>query len=348
VFFVVFFYGLQTIEDALAVANAFLVGVVVANVITVLDASGVLGLNIIAVRTADAEEYGRVQGAFGEANQHAAVIAMVLPAMCAKVLLSRGFWRLPWIAGVGFGIAVLFMTASRGAMLGLVLGALWGAVVFRRYVSLGSVAVWIGGAVVMIGVVLLAVSDNYVELVKERVVGLSLSGNVTEASSGRNAIWGEILQRMMGSPWSFITGFGWNAYSVMDFEYAAHNTYLGMWFNLGLPGVLAFCAVLFQAIAAGRRAADVAPADLRPMFIACSIGFLALCVSIFFVELFIPWLYVWAYLGLMMRASVAVTSAAAGAGETEARPGLSAPAPVRLSRRRSAAAANGRPSPANR
>jgi hypothetical protein len=106
--------------------------------------------------------------------------------------------------------------------------------------------------------------------------------------------------------------------------------------------------VLFQAIAAGRRAADVAPADLRPMFIACSIGFLALCVSIFFVELFIPWLYVWAYLGLMMRASVAVTSAAAGAGETEARPGLSAPAPVRLSRRRSAAAANGRPSPANR
>jgi O-antigen ligase len=306
VFFIVFFYGARTLEDALGVADALAAGAVVANGITVLDTSGILGLNIIPVRTENIYEIGRVQGAFGEANGHAAVVVLLLPLLVAKTLSSRGAARVFWASGVLFSLAALLMTASRGAMVGIVLASLWGAYVFRRFVSLGRFAGWVGAGVLVVTIVIVSLSATYTDLLADRVLGITFSGNASDASSGRTTIWVEALKTMMESPWAFITGFGFDSYSTMGFEYAPHNTYLNLWFNLGLPGLLAFVLVIVQATLAARSAAEIAGPVARPYLMAFVVGFLALCVTIFFVELHEPWLYTWAFTGLMMRAVVCV------------------------------------------
>jgi O-antigen ligase len=304
IFLIVFFYGVQSVKDSLAVADVLVACAVVANAITTLDASGVLGLNIIPVRTENIYEIGRVQGAFGEANQHAAMVVMLLPAMVAKVLSGRGVMRLFWASGVLFSLSALLMTVSRGAMVGLLLACIWAAFVFRRFLSLGRFAGWFGAAVAVITVVVLTLSTTYLELLQERLMGLSFDSDATEASSGRTLIWSTALRVMMDSPWTFLTGFGFNVYSTMGFEYAPHNAYLGLLFNLGLPGLVAFLLIIVQAAFAARSAAEIATPAVRAYLIAYVVGFLALCVTIFFVELHEPWLYVWAYTGLMMRVVV--------------------------------------------
>lgn len=306
--FLVFFYGLRSLEDALSVGQALFVGVVFANVVTVLDASGVLGWNIVPLRTEAEHEFGRVQGAFGEANEHAAVVAMVLPALVAKGMLDGGIRRVAWFVAVAFGIAAIFMTASRGAMVGLMGASVVGAVVFRRYVSFGRVVGLGLAAVALVSIVVLALTDTYTALLRDRVIGLTFSGDVTEASSGRTVIWGEIIDRMVASPWSFLSGFGWDAYSFMEFEFAPHNTYLGMWFNLGVPGLLAFLFVLGSIFLCVSEGVHSCRAEQRPLLIGLWIGFLALCVSVFFVQLSLPWLYVWAYAGIMTRTAICLAT----------------------------------------
>jgi O-antigen ligase len=330
IFFIVFFYAAQTLDDALAVTDVLLFGVIAANIVTVLDASGVLGWNIIPVRTENLEEIGRVQGAFGESNQHAAIAVLLLPALLAKAVLTRGVVRAFWGIGALFSVAAIFMTASRGAMLGIVLACLWGAFIFRRFVSLGRLTGWLGVGVLFVTIVLLSLSATYTELLSERVLGITFSGDAVSASSGRTEIWAGALRRMAESPWTFITGFGWNVYSSMDFDYAPHNTYLGYWFNLGLPGLLAVLLIIAQALFTARAAAEVAPRAQRPYMIAFVVGFLGLCISVFFVEMTEPWLYVWAYVGLTMRAAVILREQASEVGradqrDPEGRPGLGRP-----------------------
>ena len=345
IFFLVFFYAAQTLDDALAVTDALLFGVVFANVVTVLDASGVLGWNIIPVRTEYASEMGRVQGAFGESNQHSAVVVLLLPAMFSKAMLSRGVWRLFWAVGALFAVAAVFMTASRGAMLAILLAGVWGAFVFRRFISLGKLTGWIGVSALVVSIVLVALSATYTQLLTERVFSLSFGGSAADATSGRTEIWATAVRVMAEAPWTFLTGFGWNVYSSMDFEYAPHNTFLGLWFNLGLPGLLAFLLVLVQAMFNARSAAEVAPAAQRPYMVAFVIGFMALCISIFFVELSEPWLYVWAYVGLSMRAAISIREQAAAASAAPvARPEMSAGPRIG---RRSPLAATARLSPSS-
>ena len=305
IFFMVFFYACSTLDDSLVVTDALLIGGIFANVITVLDASGILGLNVIPIRT-DIWESGRVQGAFGEANQHAGVTVMMLPGVIARALGHRGLRRLGWLSGAVFMVAAILMTASRGAMVGIVLASIWGAFIFRRFISFGLVARWAGIGAVLMTIVLLSLSATYTDLLKDRVLGLSLGGSAFTASSGRSEIWATVFNVMLDSPWSLISGFGWGAYSVMGFEYAPHNHYLGTWFNLGLPGLIAFLMICGYIIFTARSAAELAEANVRPMMIAFAVGFLALLISVFFVEMHEPWIYVWIYVGISMRAAVQV------------------------------------------
>jgi hypothetical protein len=54
----------------------------------------------------------------------AAVVVLLLPAMFAKAITTRGVARMFWGVGALFGVAAVFMTASRGAMLGMALAAI--------------------------------------------------------------------------------------------------------------------------------------------------------------------------------------------------------------------------------
>src|SRR5687767_3025710 len=90
IFFLVFLFGARNAEDAMKVIKGLLLGSVLANVVTVLDATGVLSLGF-RIR-----DDGRTSGAIGESNQYAAFIVLFLPATVAAAVAAHGVRRLFW------------------------------------------------------------------------------------------------------------------------------------------------------------------------------------------------------------------------------------------------------------
>jgi O-antigen ligase len=301
-----FFYGTRTIKDGLFLTKAIVAAVTVANVICLasiwgfLDIPGVRGLP---------EEGGRVPGPFGHPNETAALVAAVIPAYVAIMRSSRGVGPLVWIAGAASSIAMLFMTASRGAFVAMLLGYPWMAYVFRRYLSLRQVLLWSGGVLVLGAVILSLLGTHFVSLVLERIVTESSASDIGALSSGRSGIWTRALEQMLTMPITLITGFGWNAYEAMGFRYAPHNTYLLAWFELGLVGLLCFCILLLRTVSTVRAAVAAAEPLSRSYLMAFVFGFVAFSITLFFGNLYEPWMYVWAYAGVSLRMALVTAKA---------------------------------------
>ncbi|HSD74484.1 MAG TPA: O-antigen ligase family protein [Steroidobacteraceae bacterium] len=302
IFFLVFYYGLRSTRDATTVLYALLLAALFANAMTVADVTGLYDVGF------QERDSGRSEGALGEPNQYAAFIILFLPGMIAALMLARGVWRLFWLGAVLVSAMALMMTVSRGAFLGLLVAALWGAWLYRHRLSPGKVSAWLLAAAIVVTV---AVSlSQYSALLEERLFTQTGSIDLSDASSGRVDIWSAALLRMIAAPVTLLTGYGWDVYRTMPFRYSPHNHYLGLWFNLGLPGLLAGAGLLASAVARARRASEVAERRPRAHLIGYVMGALAVCVAIFFVDLHRPWLDFWAYTGVMMRLAVSVTSEA--------------------------------------
>ena len=229
IFFAVFLFGTQTTDDALKVIKGLLLGALLANVITILDAAGIVSLGF-RIR-----EDGRTSGAIGESNQYAAFIIMFLPATVAAAVASRGFTRLFWFGATLVGTMTLIMTASRGGFVGLAMCIAVGAYLYRHLISYSRIAGWVFGSLIVL--ILIVSFSQYGNLLAERMVG---TGNIdaSTASSGRSDIWATLLGEMFANPISLVTGFGWDVYRSMPFQFAPHNHYFALWFNLGLIGLV--------------------------------------------------------------------------------------------------------------
>jgi len=309
IFFLVFLFGVQTPEDAMKVIKGLVLGAVFANVITVLDAFGVVSLGF-RIR-----DDGRTAGAIGESNQYAAFIVLFLPATIAAAVSSRGFQRLFWLGSAMVAAMTLVMTASRGGFVGLAMCCAVGAFLYRHLISYSRIAGWVFAAMILL--VLVVTFSHYGNLLAERMMG---TGDVdtNTASSGRSEIWTTALAAMVAHPLTFITGFGWDVYSSMPFEFATHNHYLHLWFNLGLVGLACGSYLLFSGIGRARRASLQAAPPYRGQLIAFVLGGVGVATAVFFVDLHQPWYYFWMYAGVVMRlvllvqrkpAKVPVTSA---------------------------------------
>lgn len=298
IFFLVFFYALRESRNAYSIAKVMLIAAVFANLAAVLDAWGVISIGGLEER-----QDGRVQGVMGESNQYAAFICFFLPAFVAMVFQSRGVRRVGWVLGLLISTGAVIMAVSRGAFVAMFVSAIWGAILLRHRLSAGKV-IGIGGAATLVIVITIAVlSVRYGDLLYERVFGDS-GGDIVGASSGRTEIWATAIARMMQSPLSLITGFGWDVYWTMPFRYSPHNHYVSLWFNLGLVGLACGVAILVQVVKQARVAVDRAPAEFQPLLAGCLVGTLGISVATFFVDLYTPWLWFWAYVGLMMRIAV--------------------------------------------
>lgn len=314
IFFLVFLFGVRTLEDGLTVVKWILAGAIFANLATILDTVGLINLGY-------AERIdGRTQGALGESNQYAAYIVLFLPGLIAAGVASRGIVRIGWLVGTLISCAALVMTGSRGGFVGLAIGCVVGAYLYRHLVSYSRVAGWVLGSLGVL-VVFLAFS-KYGGMLTERVFGQTSSIDAVDATSGRTEIWAGLLAVMFDHPITFITGFGWDVYWSMPFHFSPHNHYLALWFNLGLVGLITGCYLLFGAVARARRASLVATPPARGQLIAYVMGGIALCGAAFFVDLYEPWYYFWMYTGVLMRMAYCVEQA--GATET---------APLRARRR---------------
>jgi O-antigen ligase len=274
------------------VIKGLLLGAVFANVITVLDATHVVSLGF-RIR-----DDGRTSGAIGESNQYAAFIVLFLPATIAAAVSSRGFQRLFWLGSALIGAMTLVMTASRGGFVGLAMSCAVGAYLYRHLISYSRIAGWVFGSLILL--VLIVAFSPYGNLLAERMMGTG-SIDTSVASSGRSDIWATALAAMVAHPLTFITGFGWDVYSSMPFQFATHNHYLNLWFNLGLLGLLCGTYLLFSGIGRARRASLQAAPPFRGQLIAFVLGVVGVATAVFFVDLHDPWYYFWMYAGVVMR-----------------------------------------------
>lgn len=298
-FFAICYYGAATTTEALLVLRALLVIVVTSSVITVVNATGLMTIGALEVGAS-----GRVQGALGEANQYAAFLAtMVPPLMAACATSRRPAARLFWLAGLLLSLISIVMTVSRGGILALVLSCAWGTFYFRRYLPVGRI---MAATALSLAAVLAfaAMSGTYIDMLHERVIGQTFVNTGGDMTSGRSEIWETAFTRMMEAPWSLLSGFGWFAYESMGFRFLTHNTYLLFWFNLGLVGVLSFVFLLTHVFRTATHAVAIASPDTRLHLMGLTVGVVALAVAIFFVNLFSPWSFIWALIGLGMRLAV--------------------------------------------
>lgn len=301
-FFFTFFYGLEGERDFFLLTKtlAFFIGL--ANLLTLADLAGIVHLGITVGQSG--VEADRVFGVFGHANDTAALIVCVLPMMVAVALTCRTGARLFWYAGAFASIAVLILTVSRGAYVGVAVGYGAGVWLCRRYLPTSRVVAWtlIGMTCALIaGGVAAALMPDMAQVFAQRLFNQSMATSITVASSGRTQIWARALDTMMAHPITLLTGFGFDVYHTM-FELVTHNYYLDQWFGLGLIGLFCFLTIQYQAVTVARRAIAGNKA-LRPYMIAFVLGMLGLAVSIFFENLDRPWSYVWIYMGLTMRAA---------------------------------------------
>lgn len=299
-FFLVFFYGVRSEKDATFVLKCLLLSWIVSHAVAVLDALGYVQIGDIE-RRGD----GRVQGAVGESNQYGAFVALTLPAAVAMVVAVKGWRRWFWIAASVLTACTLLMTVSRGAFVATFVAAIWGAYLFRRYLSFGKVMTWgmmAGGAMV---VILLVVSIGFGDLLYARVVA-GFSKDMGDTSSGRTEIWANAIATMFQHPQTLLTGFGWNAYWIMPFRYSPHNYYLAQWFNLGLPGLICSVLLLVMPIRTALQSFALAPPHLRALLGGYVFATVAYASATFFVDLYVPWIYFWAYTGVTMRLAMIV------------------------------------------
>lgn len=296
-FFLVFFYGLRSNEDALTVLKVLLTAWAVSHIFAVLDATGMFHIGTIEQRSD-----GRVQGAIGESNQYGAFVALSLPAIVALVLLSRGLWRVFWLVASVITGAALLMTVSRGAFVATVFATICGMWLFRRYMPARKLVLWaVGGLVAAVLVAVVVSALGFDDLIYARVVtqgGL----DIDTASSGRTEMWATVLGVMFRTPITLLTGFGWESYGTFPFRFVTHNHYLQQFFNLGLVGLI--CSVLLfvvQVRAANAAATRAATPEVRIVLISFAMATIALATAVFFVNLYSPWLFYWSYAGICMR-----------------------------------------------
>jgi len=307
IFFLTFLFGTRNSEDAVKTLKVLLIGGVLMHVATLGDAFHIFTLGDYE----EPESNGRMAGPLGEANTYGDFIAMFLPPLCAAMVTSRGFVRLLWVLAIMLSLAALLTTASRAAFVAVLLSSAVGAYVLRRYLPAEKILPWVMKAAGVGLLVILAVSIEFKQLLYDRLVGESQAVGVANLSSGRTEFWADMLDHMMAQPLTLLTGFGWDTYQTMGFLYAAHNYYLSLWFNLGLPGLILGIAPFFIVMRTAKRAIASADPAYQPYLIAFVFTIIATLIAVFFGELFTPWPYFWAYAGLVMRIAADATKSTA-------------------------------------
>jgi hypothetical protein len=299
------FYAIRDQSDARFILMCLLAGVGFANLATLADAAGIVHLGM---RIGDhGEETGRVFGVFGHANDTGTFIVCMLPAMVATTWLAKGAQRVLWLGCALVSGMVLILTVSRGAFAGLFIGGLWAAWVCRRYVPLQRIVAF--GIVICIFGALAVLIATLVEpavgnLLADRLIGNSKAYDLGNASSGRTEIWWQAISRMLRTPISFLSGFGWGVYDAMPFHYAPHNYYLGTWFDLGVFGVGLFVFILVRVVLTSCRSLPYATPEVMPQLLASIFGMLGMAVAILFTDFLSTWPYVWLYVGVFLKMAV--------------------------------------------
>ncbi len=229
------------------VMSAFVLGAIVSTAYALLDPSG-----------SGAGEYGRLAGGIGDANEEAAVLVAAIPLAVALAASSSRAWMrsLGLIGGVVCLIGV-FATLSRGGLIAL------GVVLLSAVIFGGR---WRARAGLLLLAAVLSTLAYYTV-----IAPLAALQRVTMTkSNGRLDIWHVGWRMVEAHP---VRGVGagnfqiaavhyvqtpgsiTSAKLIVDSPHVAHNVYLELLADLGIPGLLAFLGIAGFSLLAGLRAA---------------------------------------------------------------------------------------------
>jgi putative inorganic carbon (HCO3(-)) transporter len=179
----------------------------------------------------------RIQGAFVHPNDFGAYIIFILPlTFCFFEPSVRKGQRAFLIFNCILGAYCLLKTSSRGAWLGFVIGIMVYFFFYKKKISIG----------VPLAIILLVMLSPHGF---ERLKGLF--------AIEQNPVW-ERAQLWKGT-WNMVKvhplfGFGVNTFSRYFLEYKpadypdiryTHNSYLQMWSEIGIFGLIAFLSIIF-------------------------------------------------------------------------------------------------------
>jgi putative inorganic carbon (hco3(-)) transporter len=201
---------------------------------------------------------GRLEGGIGDANEQAAVLVAAIPiALALGNAMRRPALRLLCWGGGVFCLIGVFTTLSRGGLIAL------GCVMVAAVLFGGR---WRGKAAVLLAVTLLGTATYYFA-----IAPLAARQRVTSATtSGRSDIWRVGWRMVEAHPFigsgsgnfqqaavHYVQGIGsiTSANFIVNIPHVAHNIYLELLADLGIPGLLAFLGVAGFSMLAVVRAA---------------------------------------------------------------------------------------------
>ena len=293
-FMFAFRYGVDSKEDYMWLIRMILITLMISSFVALIDFLNIPDLGIFGTYE------GRLEGPIGEANQYGALLAFLIPVSISVMPQFTGRVT-KWIWGFGIVITAILLiaTGSRGALFALIVGSTVGVAYLRRYLDMKKVVIYAGiaFAVLTFLIILLILSNAGVLL---EIINRSSSGGMDTASSGRLSIWTAALSVMAEWPLSFLVGYGWSSYEVSGIWKAAHNEYLDRWFELGIPGLLAYIVLLGTVISRAKSAIDNVSQNVGRILIGYVFGMLIIVINIFFVAIPDPWTVIWIITGLVM------------------------------------------------
>jgi len=302
-FFFVFLFALTDKDDILWCIKAITCIVIIGNIITIIDVFNIPDLGIIHERPD-----GRVSGPLGEANQYAAFMVFFIPTLIGMTIVSKGITKLFYLSGILISVLVWILTVSRGSMVGIAFGIFIGIIILKDYVNIKSIVKILLFIVPFLILIAPFTLYRYFDLIYSRiVVGTGQAEDLVSMSAGRTLIWSRALEKLYDSPGNIFIGMGWNTFKQY-FPYAAHNIYLNYIFELGIIGLVLILIVFYKLFNITYNSLSYAGEFEKIILVSFLFGYLALLFSVFFVDLYQPWVFIWSFIGLMTRLALEISS----------------------------------------
>ena len=267
-------------EDVLFIVRILLVGLIIQSLLMMAQAAGLVGdIDFYGIK-ARAEFAGdsRVSGTIGSPNPAAAYLAMMMPVALGVMLAGVGR-RDKYLAGIGLAAAImpLIFTSSRGGWLAFVVGFATVVIFGRRRVP------WKTLRVVAVALVLLAIPFS--GAIKTR-----LESDDNGSAAARMPLNRLAMIMIEDHP---LLGVGANNFAVAmepylahgfsgDFLYTVHNTYLLVWTETGIGGLIALVWLLVAIVRQGLKCWQSRDSLFAPLALGCTAAVLGFMVQMLF------------------------------------------------------------------
>jgi O-antigen ligase len=271
---------------------------------------GYLAGNMAEFETGAVRIEGIVGGIFGNPNDLATALDVLLPLAVALALSSKGIGRLFYFAGSAVMAFAIVLTFSRGGFLGL---AATGGVLLWK-IGRHNRLVTVLAAVLALGVLSSAVPNGYTDRL---FTILHTEKDETGSAQARQ----ELLKRGFELAKNhLLLGVGMANFQIYSIHnQVAHNSYLQISTELGIAGLIAYLVMILAPMRSLRRIERQSSPKRRPKqkdIFYLSVGVQAAILSYMVCSFFLSIQYQW-YIYLLVAYAVVIRTLPASASSRE-------------------------------